>query len=153
MSRAVARVDVQGLYVEDVLLEDGAALPEGCIEERPPEGFHAPKWSGGSGAWEEGKPSSEIVEAVKPQKIAEMHTAAIDELAPLFTRGPGHGKDELIFLLAAHVKRIAGASGAPADPRLSEVERVGSKALAKKAQIEAATTPEELEAVTWEEPV
>jgi hypothetical protein len=40
--RAVARVDAQGLYLEDVLIEDGAQLPEGCVE-RPPDGFHHPR--------------------------------------------------------------------------------------------------------------
>jgi hypothetical protein len=142
--RAVTKIDAQGLYLEDVLLEDGEALPEGCIESRPPEGFHRPRWDGSG--WVEGKPESEIVEARKPEKIAQMHAAAIDELSPLFT--DEHGKDELIFLLAAHIKSIAGAQ---ADPRLAEVERVGSKALAKKAQIEAATSAEELEAIEWTE--
>jgi hypothetical protein len=32
--RTVAKVDAQGLFVEDVLLEDDAQLPEGCIEQR-----------------------------------------------------------------------------------------------------------------------
>jgi hypothetical protein len=133
---------VLGLFVVDVLLEDDEPTPEGCIETRPPEGFHRPRWNGEELRWVEGKPESEIVEARKPQKIAEMHAAAIDELAPLFA--DEHGKDELIFLLAAHVKSIAGAQ---ADPRLSEVERIGSKALTKKAQIEAATSAEELEGI------
>jgi hypothetical protein len=47
--------------------------------------------------------------------------------------------------------RRRSSAGAQADPRLSEVERVGSKALTKKAQIEAATSAEELEAISWEE--
>jgi hypothetical protein len=52
----------------------------------------------------------------------------------------------LIFLLAAHVRRILGEQ---ADPRLKAVEEAGQKALGKKAQIEAATSPEELEAIGW----
>jgi hypothetical protein len=140
----VAKVDAQGMYLEDVLLEHGEPTPEGCVETRPPEGFHRPRWTGDPPEWTEGKPASEIVEAKKPQKIAEMHAAAINELTPLFT--DEHGKDELIFLLAAHVRAIAGAQ---ADPRLSEVERVGNKALAKKAEIEAAQSAEELEEIVW----
>jgi hypothetical protein len=144
MMRVVSRVDgaAEGLYVEDVLLEDGAPLPQGCVESRPPGGFYAPKWTGSE--WVEGKPASEIVEALKAEKIAQMHAAAISELTPLFTEGLG--RDELVFLLAAHVRSIAGPQ---ADPRLAEVERVGSKALAKKEAMEAASSEEELEEISW----
>ncbi len=92
----------------------------------------------------EGELEAAYLEARKAQKIAEIHNAAIDELTPLFT--DEHGKDELIFLLAAHVKSIAGAQ---ADPRLAEVERVGNKALAKRDEIEAASKEAELEAIEW----
>ena len=146
--KVVSQVSVEGYFVEDVLVPDGKPLPEGCIESRPPEGLHLPRWNGS--AWEEGKPTSELVEARKPQKIAEMHAAALDELSPLFT--DQRGNDELALVLAAHVKRICEALGVEADPRLSEVERVGEKALAKRDEIEAATTPEEVEAVEWEGP-
>jgi hypothetical protein len=140
--RVVAKIDAQGMYLEDLLLEDDQPLPAGTVATRPPEGFHTPKWDGS--AWVEGKPEEEILEAKKPQKIAEIHAAAISELTPLFTSE--HGKDELIFLLAAHVKSIAGAQ---ADPRLAEVERVGSKALAKRDEVEAASTQAELESIEW----
>lgn len=140
--RLVAKIDERGSFLEDVLLEDSEETPEGCIEERPPEGLHAPKWVGSE--WAEGKPQAEIVEALKPRKLSEIHAAALDELAPLFT--DEHGKDELIFLLAAHVRRILGAQ---ADPRLGTVEEVGKKALAKRDEVERAQSLEELEAVEW----
>ncbi len=140
--RVVARIDQQGNFLEDVLLEDGEPMPEGCVEERPPEGLHSPKWTGSE--WVEGKPESEIVEARKPEKVAEMHAAAMDALAPLFTEG--RGEHELIFLLAAHVRRILGDQ---ADPRLGTVEEVGKKALAKRDEIGSAQSLEELEGISW----
>jgi hypothetical protein len=144
--RVVSKIDEQGFFVEDVLLADNAALPSSeHVESRPPQGFHRPKWDGTS--WVEGKPEEEIVESKRAGKIAEIHSAAVEELSPLFTSE--HGKDELIFLLAAHIKSMAGAQ---ADPRLVKVEEVGQKALAKRDRVEAATSLEELEAIRWEEP-
>ena len=92
----------------------------------------------------EGELEAALLAAKKAAKVAELHAAALEELNPLFTEGAG--ENELAFVLAAHIKSILGAQ---ADPRLAEVERVGTKALAKKAKVEAATTPEELEAISW----
>jgi hypothetical protein len=55
-------------------------------------------------------------------------------------------------MLAAHVRQICEALGVQPDPRLERVETVGKKALSKRDEVEAATTPEEVEGVTWEEP-
>ena len=147
--RVVAKVNAEGLYVEDVLVRDGAPTPPGCIEQRPPEGLHRPRWTGSAGGWTEGMAQGEIAEALKPQKLEEMHAAALEELSPLFTED--RGKDELIFVLAAHVRQICGALGVPVDPRLAAVETVGEKALQKRDEVEAATSPEELESIVWEE--
>lgn|SRR3712207_5698829 len=58
---------------------------------------------------------------MKLQKLEEMHhAAALEELAPLFTSGADRSKDELIFILAAHVRQICEALGVPVDPRLAE---------------------------------
>jgi hypothetical protein len=54
--RAVAKIDGNGLFLEDVLIEDSAPIPQGCVPSRPPEGFHRPKWTGS--AWVVGKPQS-----------------------------------------------------------------------------------------------
>jgi hypothetical protein len=87
------------------------------------------------------------LEVAKVQKVGQMHEAAISELSPLFT--DAHGKDELMFVLAAHVKQICEALGIQPDPRLSQVEVVGQKALAMRDEVEAAHTPEELEGISW----
>jgi hypothetical protein len=60
------------------------------------------------------------------------------------------GRDELVFLLVGHVRQICEALGIPADPRLAQVQTVGEKALGKKSEVEAATTLEEVEAISWE---
>ena len=143
--RAVSKLDGQGNFAGDVLLGVDDPLPAGCIESRPPEGFHSPKWTGS--VWEEGKPQAEILEGLKAQKVAEMAGAAIDELAPMFT--PNAGRDETALLVAGHVLKICEALNIPPDPRLTEVVATGEKALAKKAEVEGATTVEALEAVTW----
>ena len=68
--RVVARVDAAGRFVEDVLLEDGEALPEGCVETRPQDGFHVPRWTGS--AWAEGKPDAEILASQRAGKRPAM---------------------------------------------------------------------------------
>jgi hypothetical protein len=143
--RMVAKVDAQGHFLEDVLLEDGASLPAGCIESRPPEGFYSPKWTGSE--WAEGKPQAEILVGAKEQKISEFADRAIDELSPLFT--DGKGRDETMLLLAGHVLAIAEALNVPVDPRLEQVVATGQKALAKKVEVEQAATVAELEAIEW----
>jgi hypothetical protein len=146
--RVVSKVDAQGNFVSDVLLEDGEATPQGCVEERPPEGFYSPRWTGT--AWVEGKPEREILPTLQEAKINEFATRAIDDLAPLFTGT--HGRDETLFLLAGHVLQIAQALNVPTDLRLAEVVSKGEQALSKKAEVEEAATVKELEAVEWEEP-
>lgn len=126
-----------------LIRESEEAEPGEVVMEAEPEAGHV--WDAASGAL---RPPSEeeTLEPQKEQKVVEMHAAAMDELSPLFT--DEHGKDELIFLLAAHVRRILGAQ---ADPRLAKVEEVGSKALAKRDEIQNVQSLEELGAVEWEE--
>ncbi len=84
---------------------------------------------------------------VKAKKISEFAAHAIDDLSPLFTDGAG--RDETALLIASHVLKICQALGITPDPRLSQVVSTGEKALQKKAEVEAATTPAEVEGITW----
>jgi hypothetical protein len=143
--RIVSKIDAQGQFAHDVLLEDSEALPAGCIESRPPEGFYSPKWT--VSGWVEGKPESEILPTLQEAKINEFAGKAIDDLAPLFTGT--HGRDETLFLLAGHVLQIAEALNVQVDPRLSEVVSKGEQALAKKEEVQQATTVEELKEISW----
>jgi hypothetical protein len=144
--KMVAKVDAQGHFLEDVLLEDGEATPQNCVTQRPPEGFYSPRWTGST--WVEGKPESEILESKKAEKVDEFAAQAIDELSPLFTEGKG--RDETMLLIAGHVLQIAEALNVPVDPRLEQVVSTGEKALQKKEEVEQAATVEELASVEWE---
>lgn len=148
--RVVSKVDGTGAFVEDVILEDDAELPGGCIESRPSEGMYAPKWDGA--AWVEGDPQSEAerLSLAREQKIDEFAALAIEELEPHFTGT--HGRDETLFLLAGHVVQICQALGIAVDPRLGAVTQTGQKTMTKKGEVEAATTPEAVQSVAWEDP-
>lgn len=55
----VARIDkTTGLFLEDVVLDDGQTLPEDCVQIRPTSGMYQPKWDGT--AWIEGKSQAEV---------------------------------------------------------------------------------------------
>lgn len=47
----VFRIDGDGMYVEDVILRDGAEIPPDCVAIQP-VGYHRPRWTGL--AWSEG---------------------------------------------------------------------------------------------------
>lgn len=59
----VIRVDSNGLFIEDVLLEEGQEIPQDCVSILVPDvGFYLPKWNGT--IWVEGKTQAEI-DAIK----------------------------------------------------------------------------------------
>jgi hypothetical protein len=145
--RVVAKGDQQRNFLEDALLGEGAQLPASCIEQRPPEGLHRPKWTGSE--WVEGKPSSEILASAKAVKIHNFAARAIDDLdaTGLFTSQ--HGDRETLFVVAKTLKAICSQLGIPLDGRLDAIATTGDKAMSKKAAIEAAQSTEELEAIQW----
>jgi hypothetical protein len=127
-----------------LIRDEAEAEPnEVVMEEEPPPGW---VWDGARSQLRE-PTEAERLEEAKARKVEDFARRAIDELAPLFTEG--RGEHELMFLLAAHVRQICEAVGVQPDARLPEVERVGKKALAKRDEVEAATTPEELEEIGW----
>jgi hypothetical protein len=100
--RAVSKVDAQGNFLEDVLVEEDAPIPAGCVSARPPEGFYSPKWTGST--WVEGKPEAEILEAARVTKIDSFAGKAVDDLRPYVTGE--HGDREMLFIVAKHVKAL-----------------------------------------------
>lgn len=123
--------------------DEADALPgEVVVTEIIPGGV----WDAGLGALREPTPAEALVPRQR-EKLADLHQAGLDELSPLFTEGAG--ENELVFLLAGHVLKLYEILKATPDPRLAEVVSTGQKALAKKAEVEAAKTPDELEAVRW----
>jgi len=67
MIKKVIRIDTDGLYVEDVLLNDGQETPSDCIEIFCPDGFYKPKWDGTE--WIEG--------GIAPVETAEQEIARL----------------------------------------------------------------------------
>lgn len=60
--RKILRIDSNGFYIEDVILQNGEVTPTDCIEIICPDGFYKPKWNGN--AWVEGLTQVEI-DAIK----------------------------------------------------------------------------------------
>lgn len=44
--KKVIKVDINGLYLEDVILSDDELTPTDCVEMSCPDGFYRPKWDG-----------------------------------------------------------------------------------------------------------
>lgn len=63
--KQVFKIDNEGFYIEDVILEDDDIIPIGCIEVECPDGFYRPKWNGR--IWIEGLTKDEIEELRKPK--------------------------------------------------------------------------------------
>jgi hypothetical protein len=66
--RKVIRIDKQGYYREDVILQDHEPTPEDCVEIEVPEGFYYPKWDFVNLQWVEGL-SEEEIEEIRNQPI------------------------------------------------------------------------------------
>lgn len=56
--KKVLKIDSDGFYVEDVILNPIEEIPSDCIETHCPEGFYKPKWDGEK--WIEGYTNEEI---------------------------------------------------------------------------------------------
>ena len=56
--KKVLRIDSNGFFIGDVIIQDGEAIPADCIETQCPGGFYKPKWDGAK--WVEGATQEEI---------------------------------------------------------------------------------------------
>jgi hypothetical protein len=56
--KKVLKIDNEGFFIEDVILQDGETTPNDCIEIECPQGFYKPKWNGKE--WTEGLTQNEI---------------------------------------------------------------------------------------------
>ena len=116
---------------------------EVVMEEPPPPGW---VWDASAQALRE-PTDTERLEEAKAHKIDEFAKRAIDDLAAHFTGE--HGRDETMQLLTDTVVRLCQQAGVQYDPRLDEIRAVAVKAYQKKAAIEGAQSPEELEGIAW----
>ena len=64
--KKVLKIDNQGFFLEEVILEDDELTPSDCIEVEYLQGFQKPKWNGT--AWVEGLSQAEIAELNKPKQ-------------------------------------------------------------------------------------
>lgn len=79
--RKVLRIDNNGFFIEDVILQDKEITPSNCVEAQCNEGFYKPKWNGST--WMEGLTQTEI-DAIKNKPIQpsqlELLQKAVDDL-------------------------------------------------------------------------
>lgn len=59
--RKVLKIDKQGYFLEDVIIEDDEFTPKDCVETECPDGFYKPRWNG-----------SMWIERLTPQEIEEL---------------------------------------------------------------------------------
>ena len=136
--RVVSKIDAEGLLLEDVLLEDGAALPPGHIEERTPPGFHRPKWTGS--AWTEGMTGAEILANAKSAKRDELARAFVGANTALYPEV----EDAFSIWLA-----VPEYAADPNATRPTQIRANIAQLRDRLAAVEAATTVAGVEAVAW----
>jgi len=141
--RVVARIDGEGYFLEDVLLDDTQPLPIRTIEARPPEGFYRPRWTGEPPVWEEGKPAAEILTDAKAQKEAELRDAA-DQWYQADVRS-----FEGAIVTAKYGRGGLTALSTEERAVFDEMNANYTKLKNLVASVRAASTVEEVEAVTW----
>lgn len=65
--KKVLKIDPEGFFLEDVILEDFQEIPSDCVETHCPEGFFKPKWDGEK--WVEGYTDEEIKQIQEEAEI------------------------------------------------------------------------------------
>ena len=145
--RIVGKIDAQGFFLEDVILEDGEPLPADCIESRPLEWFHKPRWDGAELRWVEGLTAAERLQMAKDAKHAELlgHGERAYWAAFSGVGVPAMDRDYVLGILPA-----SGVALSPAQARQVADARAAVEGLRTKlAALEAATTEAEVGAVSW----
>lgn len=130
-----SRVDRDGNFIEDVVAE---ALPEGCIESRPQEGFHAPKWTGSS--WTEGRAASEVLSDAKAAKLAELSRAFVEANTALYP------ETEAAFSIWLAVPEYAAT---PNGQRPQAIRANIARLRERLTAVNTASTVEAVAAVAW----
>ena len=69
--RKVIRIDENGMYVEDIILQNDEATPDDCTEVPCPDGFYNPKLDGEK--WVEGL-TQEQIELILSNKTKQILT-------------------------------------------------------------------------------
>ena len=93
---------------------------------------------------------NEELASMRAAKIDEFGERAMEDLSPHWT--PHRGVEETLHAVLEYLIPMLEAQAITVDQRLYMNRDVGRKALDKKKRVEAATTPEEVEAIVWEDP-
>lgn len=101
--KQVFRIDSNGYYVEDVILEDYETIPSDCVEVVPPTGLYKAQFV--NGAWVEGKSQSDILADAKVSKKDDLQNKCDVALAGGFVSSalgvehnyPSHDKAQSNF--------------------------------------------------------
>lgn len=62
--------DINGFYVEDLILSDNATIPSNCTNIKPPDGLFKGQFT--NGAWIEGKAQTDILTGLKVAKKTQL---------------------------------------------------------------------------------
>lgn len=132
-----SRLNRDGYFVEDVIAEE---MPEGCVESRPPEGYHRPKWNGVELRWVEGAAVPEVLSAAKAAKRSEISRAFVEANTALYP------ELEPQFAIWLAVPEYAASPNAN---RPTTIRANIARLRERFAAVEAATTVEQVKAVSW----
>jgi len=94
--RKVLRIDSNGFYIEDVILQDSKAIPSDCIEIICPDGFYKPKWDGNT--WVEGLTQAEI-DAIKNVPAPKTDTEVMQDTIDTLTSSLSQTSDVLNYMI------------------------------------------------------
>ncbi|MGG2024206.1 hypothetical protein AB1282_00210 [Gottfriedia sp. S16(2024)] len=76
--KRVYRLDAEGFYLEDVILENGVAIPGDCVDMPEPIGFYKIKYDRIKKKWVEGLTQNEIDE-IRNQPIPKTEAELLKE--------------------------------------------------------------------------
>ena len=72
------RVDENGYFVEDVILEEGEEIPSDCVTERPPQPCWKPRWTGTEWVEEGEPPEPQPKEPTLEERLEALEAAMLD---------------------------------------------------------------------------
>lgn len=77
------KFDINGFYVEDILLEDADIIPKDCTGIRPQDGLYKAQFV--NGAWVEGMAQNDVLTLARNLKISELNSKYQQAINGTFT--------------------------------------------------------------------
>jgi hypothetical protein len=173
--KQVYRHDPQGFFIEPVILKDGEGIPPDCTEIQPPHGLYKAQFTNGS--WIEAETDATLLQYAKDAKKAELNTRCDLTIMGGFTSSALGVEHTYQSLLVDEVWLNATINRFAIDPNFTTVNyktidsgylphtkgqfnqvfidghSFGDSQIAKlnnlKAQVDAAQTQADLDAIVW----